>query len=174
MRPPPHCLAHRGVYLTRHAQESLTHPEPRAPSAVDDVAPTVSVVRGHRPKLRRVKNLKTGKSRTVDRSARAAAVLSDLRALAETEALAARKDAAPEWIFVTRAGAPPRPHHLAKTFLRVARGDVLVLAAQAEHAGRQLLAADGATRAVAATARSGCSALLLLHAFSLRSFHWSS
>ena len=69
----------------------------------------------------RVKNLKTGKSQTVDLSARAAAVLSDLRALAEAEALAAGKDAAPEWTFVTRAGAPPRPHRLARTFRRVAR-----------------------------------------------------
>jgi integrase len=69
----------------------------------------------------RVKNLKTDKSRRVDLSARAAAVLSDLRAMAEAEVLAAGKGDVPAWIFATRAGTPPRPHRLAKTFRKVAK-----------------------------------------------------
>ena len=72
----------------------------------------------------RVKNLKTDKGRTVDLSARAAAALGDLQALAGAEALAAGKDMQP-WIFATRAGTPPRPHRIAKTFRKVARAAAL-------------------------------------------------
>jgi hypothetical protein len=72
----------------------------------------------------RVKSLKTDKGRTVDLSARAAAALRDLQALAEAEALASGKDMLP-WIFATRAGTPPRPHRIAKTFRKVARAAAL-------------------------------------------------
>ena len=69
----------------------------------------------------RIKTLKTDKSRRVDLSTRVAAVLADLQAMAEADVLAAGKGVVPEWIFATRAGTPPRPHRIAKTFRQVAK-----------------------------------------------------
>ena len=67
----------------------------------------------------RIKETKTGETREVDLSPRLVMALNDLRAELEAEALAAGRDDISPWILSTRAGKPPRPHRMAKTFRKV-------------------------------------------------------
>jgi integrase len=67
----------------------------------------------------RVKDTKTGEDREVDLSPRLVAALNDLQAKLEADALAAGRNDISPWVFGTRAGKPPRPHRVAKTFHKV-------------------------------------------------------
>jgi len=69
----------------------------------------------------RIKEIKTGEAREIDLSPRLVAALSSLQAELEAEAILAGKDGIGPWIFATRAGTPPRPHRVAKTFQKVLR-----------------------------------------------------
>jgi len=67
----------------------------------------------------RIKDTKTGDSREVDLSPRLVAALNDLRTELEANALADGHEDINPWVFATRAGKPPRPHRVAKTFRKV-------------------------------------------------------
>ena len=69
----------------------------------------------------RVKTLKTDKSRSVDLSPRLVSALLRLQASLEADAMLAGEDGISTWVFITRAGTPPRPHRIAKTFKKVLR-----------------------------------------------------
>ena len=58
-------------------------------------------------------------TREVDLSARLVAALNHLRTQVEVEALAEGRDDVTPWAFATRAGKPPTPHRVAKTFHEV-------------------------------------------------------
>jgi integrase len=67
----------------------------------------------------RIKETKTGEDREVDLTPRLVTVLSSLQAELEAEALLAGRRGISQWVFATRAGTPPRPHRVAKTFQKV-------------------------------------------------------
>jgi integrase len=67
----------------------------------------------------RIKGVKTGEAREVDLTPRLVAALAGFQAEMEAEALVAGKDRIAPWVFATRAGTPPRPHRVAKTFKKV-------------------------------------------------------
>jgi integrase len=67
----------------------------------------------------RIKGTKTGEDREVDLSPRLVAALGDVQAKLEAEALLAGRDGINSWVFATRAGKPPTPHRVAKTFQRI-------------------------------------------------------
>jgi len=67
----------------------------------------------------RIKEIKTGEARELDLTPRLVAALGALQAELEAEALLEGKDGVTPWVFATRAGTPPRPHRVAKTFKKV-------------------------------------------------------
>jgi integrase len=64
----------------------------------------------------RIKEMKTGEAREVDLTPRVVAAFSAFQAELEAEALVDGKSGILPWVFATRAGTPPRPHRLTKTF----------------------------------------------------------
>jgi integrase len=67
----------------------------------------------------RIKDVKTGEAREVDLTPRLVAALSAFQGGLEAAALVASEDGIAPWVFATKLGTPPRPHRVAKTFMKV-------------------------------------------------------
>ncbi len=87
-------------------------------SDFDPVARTVRIERAVTDPGR-IKETKSGEDREIDLSPRLVSALNDLRVQLEADALAEGRDDINPFVFATRAGKPPRPHRVAKTFHKV-------------------------------------------------------